>query len=335
VPSSPPVLRALPGVVVLLVGALLAGCAAAPTAPTGTDGACGADVPGLTQRFVPVDGVVLHVAVGGPPGAPAIVLVPGFPETWRTWRGVATDLVADHRVVVPDPRGTGCSSFAPPTPAGADPRAAYDAASLAADLAGLATALGLGPSVVVGHDMGAMPALAWARARPDQVRHLVLSGGGVPGAGLEERAPPHVAAFTAAPPGEIAAQVAGREAEFLARFVGDPAVAASGSLDDAVRAYSRPGRLDAAMGRYRGLALDAAATRADPRPLAVPATALEGGAPGIAAATLPAVAPRNPTTAPAAPLAPDVVVVPQAGHYLQEDRPGATAAAIRAIAAGR
>ena len=78
------------------------------------------------------------------------------------------------------------------------------------------------------------------------------------------------------------------------------------------------------MGRYRGLPLDAAATRADPRPLAVPATALEGGAAGIAAATLPRVA-----------LAPDVVVVPGAGHYLQEDRPAATAAAIRAITDGR
>jgi pimeloyl-ACP methyl ester carboxylesterase len=70
--------------------------------------------------------------------------------------------------------------------------------------------------------------------------------------------------------------------------------------------------------------LDAGATRADPRPLAVPATALEGGAPGIAAATLPAVAPLA-----------QVVVVPGAGHYLQEDQPDLTAAAIRAIADGR
>jgi pimeloyl-ACP methyl ester carboxylesterase len=326
--------------IVLLVGTVLPACTARPAAdPVATgsapaDDACGADVPGLTRRFVPVDGVVLHVAVGGPPGAPAIVLVPGFPETWRTWRAVATRLVADHRVVIPDPRGSGCSSFAPPTPAGTDPRAAYDAASLAADLAGLSTALGLGRAVVVGHDMGAMPALAWARARPDQVRHLVLSGGGVPGAGLEERAPPHVAAFAAAPPGEIAAQVAGREPAFLARFVGDPAVAASGSLADAVRAYSRPGRLDAAMGRYRGLPLDAAATRADPRPLAVPATALEGGAPGIAAATLPVVARGGDATTPVAPFARDVVV-PHSGHYVQEDQPDLTAAAVRAIADGR
>jgi pimeloyl-ACP methyl ester carboxylesterase len=116
--------------------------------------------------------------------------------------------------------------------------------------------------------------------------------------------------------------------------VGDPAVAASGSLADAVRAYSRPGRLDAAMGRYRGLPLDAAATRADPRPLAVPATALEGGAPGIAAATLPVVARGGDATTPVAPFARDVVV-PHSGHYVQEDQPDLTAAAVRAIADGR
>ena len=93
-----------------------------------------------------------------------------------------------------------------------------------------------------------------------------------------------------------------------------------GSLDDAVRAYAAPGRYDAAMGRYRALPRDAARNRADPRPLAVPATALEGGAPGISAATLPGA---------------DVVVVPGAGHYVQEDRPYEVAAAIRAIAARR
>ncbi|MDL5155939.1 alpha/beta fold hydrolase [Actinomycetospora termitidis] len=280
--------------------------------PSAASSRCGADVPGLERRWVDVGAVRLHVATGGPPGAPAVVLLHGVPETWRTWRTVALDLAADHRVVVPDLRGAGCS----------DPGAVRDpdATTLAADLAGLTTALGLPPAVVVGHDMGAMPAYAWARDRPDQVRRLVLSGGGVPGRGLEELAPPHVAAFAAAPPGALAAAVAGREREVLRAFVGDPAVEASGSLDDAVRAYSAPGRYDAAIGRYRALARDAARNRADPRPLAVPATALEGGAPGISAATLPGA---------------DVVVVPGAGHYLQEDRPRATAAAIRALAALR
>nr|WP_246325585.1 alpha/beta hydrolase [Actinomycetospora corticicola] len=290
---------------VLLLTAVLVAVLPVPTASATR---CGADVPGLVTSSVDVGDVQLHVAVGGPEQAPAVLLLHGFPETWRTWRTVALDLAADHRVVVPDLRGAGCSDPGPVV----DP----DAATLAGDLAELATRLRLAPAVVVGHDMGAMPAYAWAHARPDQVRHLVLSGGGVPGRGLEELAPPHVAAFAAAPRGRLAAEVAGREREVLARFVGDPAVVASGSLDDAVRAYSAPGRYDAAMGRYRALPRDAARNR-DAGPLAVPATALEGGAPGISAATLPGA---------------DVVVVPGAGHYLQEDRPHGTAAAIRSIA---
>ncbi|MEJ2868569.1 alpha/beta hydrolase [Actinomycetospora sp. OC33-EN08] len=292
------------GVVALLLAAVLV------PVPSADADRCGRDVPGLTRTTVDTGVVRLHAVVGGPPGAPAVVLLHGFPETWRTWRAVALDLAADHRVVVPDLRGAGCSDPGPEP----DP----EAATLAGDLAGLVDALGVGPAVVVGHDMGAMPAHAWARARPDQVRRLVLSGGGVPGRGLEALAPPHVAAFAAAPRGELAAAVAGRQRAVLAAFVSDPAVEASGSLDDAVRAYSAPGRYDAAMGRYRALARDAARTRADPRPLAVSATALEGGAPGISAATLPGA---------------DVVVVPGAGHYLQEDRPRETAAAIREIGA--
>lgn len=294
---------------VLLLTVLLAVLLPVPTAAATR---CGAEVPGLTQATVDTGEVRLHLAVGGPMTGPAVVLLHGFPETWRTWRTVALDLAVDHRVVVPDLRGAGCSDLG----ATVDP----DAHTLAGDLAAVAATLRLAPAVVVGHDMGAMPAYAWARARPDQVRHLVLSGGGVPGRGLEDLAPPHVAAFAAAPPGRLAAEVAGREREVLGAFVGDPAVAASGSLDDAVRAYAAPGRYDAAMGRYRALPRDAARNRADPRPLAVPATALEGGAPGISAATLPGA---------------DVVVVPGAGHYVQEDRPHEVAAAIRAVAARR
>lgn len=303
----------------VLLFLLVTGCSAQPGRSSGylpgdpAPPGCGADLPGFERRLVAVGEVVLHVAVGGPPAAPPVVLVHGFPGTWGTWRAVAADLGVDHRVVVPDVRGAGCSSLAP---GGAD---AYDGTALAGDLSRLVGALGLGPAVVVGHDMGVMPAVTWARTRPDQVRHLVLSGGGVPGYGLEQLAPPHVAAFATAAPGIVAASLAGRERAFLAAFVADPAVAASGSLEEAVAAYSRPGRLDAAMGRYRGLARDAALLRADPRPLAVPVTAVEGGAPGISAATTTVLAPTR-----------RVVVVPGAGHYVQEDAPTAVAAAIRA-----
>ncbi len=110
--------------------------------------------------------------------------------------------------------------------------------------------------------MGAMTAVAWARARPDQVARLVLSGGGVPGLGLAELGPPHLRTFGEAPPGAIERAVGPDVRGFLADFTRTPAF----PLAEAVAAYSPPGRLDAAMGQYRALPRDAATNRADPRP---------------------------------------------------------------------
>jgi pimeloyl-ACP methyl ester carboxylesterase len=194
----------------------------------------------------------------------------------------------------------------------------YTPAGAAADLHHLVRSLGAGPVAVVGHDLGGIAAVAWARDHPGDVRRLVVSGAGVPGAGLEERAPPHVARF-AADPDAVAARAAGRERDWLAAFTGSPAFASSGALDDAVAAYARPGRMRLALRQYAGLADDAAANRA--ARLAVPVTALEGGAPGIASATLPRVA-RDVRT----------VMVPGTGHYLLVERPGAVADAIAAAA---
>lgn len=272
------------------------------------------------RRDVGLGAVTLHVRETGPPQAPPVVLLHGVPETSGTWRAVAADLAVDHRVVVPDLRGAGRSSFAP---AGSDD---YTKRAMAGDLAALLDALGVGPATVVGHDMGAMTALAWARARPDQVASLVLTGGGVPGFGLVESGPPHLRAFATAPPGRLAGDLAGREREFLDRFVtagavapGSPAV--RGLVDEAVAAYGRPDRLDAAFGLYRALGRDAADNRADPRLLAMPVLVVAGGAPGdgdLTATTVAALAPAR-----------RVVTIPGGGHFLPTERPAETAAAIR------
>jgi pimeloyl-ACP methyl ester carboxylesterase len=295
---------ALLGAVVLT---LVAACAPAAPAPD----PCAPAVPGGSVQIVDVPGVRLHVTVAGRAGAPVVVLLHGFPETAATWRAVATDLAADHRVVVPDLRGAGCSGHAPP---GSD---AYATRDLAGDLAALAEALRLAPATVVGHDLGAMTAVAWARARPEQVGHLVLSGGGVPGFGLAERGPPHLRTFGEAPPGAVERAERPRLRAFLAGFTGTAAF----PLDEAVAAHTPPGRLDAAMGRYRALDRDAAASRADPRSLAMPVLVVAGGAPDLAAETVTALRPDR-----------RVVVVPGAGHYVLVERPGAFADAVRAEA---
>ncbi|MDD7941176.1 alpha/beta hydrolase [Actinomycetospora lutea] len=259
-------------------------------------------------RAVDTAGPRLHVTVAGPADAPPVVLLHGFPETAATWRAVAADLAADHRVVVPDLRGAGCSGFAPP---GTD---AYATADLAADLAAVAATLRLPPATVVGHDLGAMTAVAWAHGRADQVARLVLSGGGVPGVGLAERGPPHLRAFGDAPPGAVEAAQRPRLRDFLAGFTGSPAF----PLDEAVAAYAPPGRLVAAMGRYRALDRDAVARRADARPLAMPVLVVAGGAPDLTVDTVTPLAPAR-----------RVTVIPGAGHYVPVEQPAAFAAAVR------
>lgn len=293
------------GAILLVIGVVLTSCGVSAPGPD----PCPPAVPGAETLVVDTAGARLHVTLAGPADAPPVVLLHGFPETGATWRAVAADLAADHRVVVADLRGAGCSGLAAP---GTD---AYATADLAADLSGLAAALRLAPATVVGHDLGAMTAVAWARSRPDRVARLVLAGGGVPGFGLAEGGPPHLRTFGDAPPGAVEAAERGRLRAFLAGFTGTPAF----PLDEAVAAYAPPGRLDAAMGRYRALDRDAAVQRADPRPLAMPVVVVAGGVPDLTLTTVTPLAPAR-----------RVVVVPGAGHYVQVERPAAFADAVRA-----
>lgn len=292
-----------------VMAALPALLVAGGCAPAVSVGECGGELPGFTHGTVQVAAARLHYVVGGT-GSP-VVLVHGFPETWATWRQIMPALAREHRVLAVDVRGAGCSSLEP---------AGYDKATLADDLHQLTLVLGMPRVSVVGHDMGGMTAYAWARRYRDQVERLVISGAGVPGFGLEELGPPHLATF-AAPPGPLEHAVAGREREFLTKFVGDPAVARSGSLDEAVRAYSRPGRMTAAFAQYRALPRDAEDNRRGAAPpLAIPTLALSGGAPDLTVVSLRRVA-RNVRS----------VVIPGAGHYVQEDRPVEVAAALAAF----
>ena len=101
-------------------------------------------------------GVTLNVALAGPDDAPPVILLHGFPESHRTWRGVAPRLADRFRLIMPDQRGY----------AGSDrPQEIEDYKSdkLVDDLFALADALGIEGFALVGHDWGG--AIAWAAAR--------------------------------------------------------------------------------------------------------------------------------------------------------------------------
>jgi pimeloyl-ACP methyl ester carboxylesterase len=107
-------------------------------------------------RRVPLStGVTLNVALAGDPAAPPVVLLHGFPESHRTWRGIVPLLEGRLRLVMPDQRGFAGSD----RPDGVD---AYRTDKVVADLFALADALGIERFALVGHDWGG--AIAWGAA---------------------------------------------------------------------------------------------------------------------------------------------------------------------------
>ena len=58
-----------------------------------------------------LDGLRLHARVGGRPGAPALLLLHGFPQTHVMWQRVAQGLAPHFRLVLPDLRGYGDSEL--------------------------------------------------------------------------------------------------------------------------------------------------------------------------------------------------------------------------------
>ena len=110
---------------------------------------------GRMERIALSTGVTLNVATAGDPAKPAVILLHGFPESHRTWRGVAPLLQDDFRLVMPDQRGF----------AGSDRlqnEEAYKADTLVDDIFALADALGIDRFALVGHDWGG--AIAWPAA---------------------------------------------------------------------------------------------------------------------------------------------------------------------------
>jgi pimeloyl-ACP methyl ester carboxylesterase len=135
-------------------------------------------VPRVTEREVSANGLELHLAEAGPAAGAPVVLLHGFPDSWRLWRHQVEALAgAGHRVLAPDLRGFGETA----RPAEV---AAYKLRTLVADVTGLLDVLGVERAAVVGHDWGA--ALAWrvAMFAPDRVERLVAVPVGHPLAGV-------------------------------------------------------------------------------------------------------------------------------------------------------
>ena len=278
-----------------------------------------ADVPSFPANFqtqdIEANGATLHVRIGG--AGPTVVLLHGFGDTGDMWAALATDLARDHRVIVPDLRGMGLSSH---------PRDGYDKRTQAADIRAVLTAVGVDRATIVGHDIGTMVAYAYAVRYPDKTEKLIVMDAPVPGVPPWETIVrnPLLWHFDFGGP-DAERLVAGRERIYLDRFwnefAGDPAKIDEEVREHYARLYARPGAMRAAFAQFRSIRQDvednkvAAATK-----LAMPVLAI-GGEKSFGAYE--AIVMRNAAT--------DVteVVIPEAGHWLMEEQPAATMAAVR------
>ena len=108
----------------------------------------------------------LHVRTGGRADAPPLLLLHGFPQSHALWHRVAQRLAGDFRLVIPDLRGYGRS--AKPDPGD------YGKRAMAADMLALMRALGHERFLVAGHDRGGRVAHRLALDAPEAVRKLCV-----------------------------------------------------------------------------------------------------------------------------------------------------------------
>ena len=122
----------------------------------------------MENKILPTNGINLNVLQAGPPEAPLVILLHGFPEYSYGWRKqIPTLASAGYQVWAPDQRGYNLSD----KPQGT---AAYSLDELAADIVGLIDASGQKQAYLVGHDWGG--AVAWwvAAKYPDRLAKLVI-----------------------------------------------------------------------------------------------------------------------------------------------------------------
>jgi pimeloyl-ACP methyl ester carboxylesterase len=271
--------------------------------------------PGFKTQSVAVDGGTVSVTVGG--SGPPVVLIHGYAETSRMWRPLAKVLAPRFTVIAPDLPGIGDSSI---------PKTGIDMKTSAERVHAAVRSLGFQKVRVVGHDIGLMVAYAYASLYPQEVEKLVLMDAFLPGVGGWEAVYNnpgiwHFRFYGATPE----ALVKGRERIFFEHFWNNFAADKTRSIPEVDRraytqAYARPGRMAAGFAYFASFPKTATdfAELAKTR-LAIPVLSI-GGDKSLGDAL----------GAQAKLVASDVTVVvhKDTGHWILEERPEETIAAL-------
>jgi pimeloyl-ACP methyl ester carboxylesterase len=124
----------------------------------------------FTSRYIDTGDLRQHVVTGGQ--GPPLLLVHGWPQTWYAWRLVMPALARGFSVIAPDQRGCGLTG---------KPADGYDTATLAGDLAALMDTLGHQRFAVAGHDTGLWIGYALAADHPGRIDRLAVAETPLPG----------------------------------------------------------------------------------------------------------------------------------------------------------
>jgi pimeloyl-ACP methyl ester carboxylesterase len=119
----------------------------------------------VRQRFVDAAGLRMNVVEAGE-GRP-VVMLHGWPQHWYLWREMVPLLAPQRRVICPDLRGFGWTDV---------PRSGYDRETMARDVLALLDALGLDEVDLVGHDWGGWIGFLLCLHHPARVRRFLALG---------------------------------------------------------------------------------------------------------------------------------------------------------------
>ncbi|HEY3682183.1 MAG TPA: alpha/beta hydrolase, partial [Streptosporangiaceae bacterium] len=242
--------------------------------------------PDVSHHRVSVNGTELHYVSAGTAGSP-VLLVHGFPETWRVFRKLIPLLSERHRVFAVDLRGFGDSATATGDP---------DSATSAADLSELITRLDLGPVHLTGQDISGATTFRVAATHPELVRSYAAIETGLPGFGVDKLADVahggawHIGVLAA--PGIPEMLLAGRERAFLTEYAIPSLCATPGAftdedIDELTRTYARPDGFKGAAALYRSMLREGDEIRElATRKLEMPVLAVSGRSGDFTPATL-------------------------------------------------
>jgi pimeloyl-ACP methyl ester carboxylesterase len=273
---------------------------------------------GFRTQDISTNGATLHVRIGGQ--GPAAILLHGYGETGDMWVPLAAELARDHTVVVPDLRGMGLSSR---------PQSGYDKKTQGHDVGGVLDTLTIDRADLITHDIGNMVGYAFAAQHRGRVVRFVIMDAPLPGVGPWEEVlkNPLLWHFRFGGP-DMERLVAGRERIYLDRFwnefSADPKAFSEISREHYAKLYAQPGAMHAGCAQFAAFDQDAIDNRGfvASGKLTMPILAV-GGEKSFGATMA--------TVMRAAATDVQELVIQNSGHWLMEEQPVATVAAVRAF----